>query len=252
MKRLEGKVAIITGANSGVGAEIAVLFASEGAKVVISARRVEPLETVATKIKEAGGEVLAVPTDVSKVADVENLVAKTIEKFGQLDILINNAGVLDKNLFSIANFETEDLDKVIAINTKGAMYCIRAGLAVMKEGASIVNIDSVAGIFGTGGAAYVASKAAMVGVTKHTALVNAKAKIRCNAICPGGIVTPMMTSIDQASLDMTVMGAIAVHNDLTIPPCMALDVAKVALFLASDDAKPITGQAMVCDFGSTL
>lgn len=252
MGRLDGKVAIITGANSGVGAEMAMLFAKEGASVVISARRIAPLEEVAEKIKADGGQVLSVPTDISKVSDVQVLIEKTVATYGKIDILVNNAGVLDKNLNSIAHFDTEDLDKVININTKGAMYCMRAALAVMTEGASIVNIDSVAGTVGTGGAAYVASKAAMIGVTKHTALVYAKDKIRCNAICPGSIITPMTMGIDRAALDMSVMGPLVAHGDMTLQPCAPIDVARVALFLASDDAKPITGQILTCDYGVTL
>ena len=252
MGRLDGKVAIITGANSGVGAEMAMLFAQEGASVVISARRVEPLEEVAAKIRADGGTVLSVPTDISKVCDVENLIEKTVTTYGKLDILVNNAGVLDKNLNGIANFDTEDLDRVIDINTKGAMYCIKGALSVMAEGSSIINIDSVAGVFGTGGAAYVASKAAMVGVTKHTAMMYAKAKIRCNAICPGSIITPMTMTIDRASMDMSVMGGLNAHGDMTLQPCMAIDVARVALFLATDDSKPITGQIITCDYGVTL
>ena len=101
MKRLESKVAIITGGNAGVGSEIAKLFASEGATVVISARRVEPLEEVAKEIREAGGEVLCVPTDISKVDDVKNLVNKTMEAYGKVDVLVNNAGILDKGLNAI-------------------------------------------------------------------------------------------------------------------------------------------------------
>lgn len=250
--RLEGKVAVITGANSGVGAAIAELFASEGASVVISARRVEPLQAVADKIESLGQKVLCVPTDISNQEDVKNLMAQAKETFGAIDILVNNAGVLDKNLLGIASFESDDLDRVLDINTKGTMYCMREALAYMQEGASIVNIDSVAGAYGTGGAAYVASKAAMLGITKHTALVYAASKIRCNAICPGTIITPMTMNIDRASLDMQVMGAMMKHNDLSVSPCMASDVANVALFLASDEAKPITGQSLICDFGSTL
>ena len=252
MKKLDGKVAIITGANSGVGACVAELFAKAGAKVVISARRVEPLNEVAQRIQSEDGVVLAIPTDISKASDVKNLVCKAMENFGKVDILVNNAGILDKNLLSIANFETEDLDRVLDINTKGAMYCIREVLGVMGEGSSIINVDSVAGQFGTGGACYVASKAALIGITKHTALINAKNKIRCNAICPGTIITPMTSSIDTSNLDMTVLGAMSKHNDLTVPPCMPIDVANTILFLASDESKAITGQILVHDFGSTL
>ena len=108
MKRLENKVAIVTGGNAGVGSEIAKLFASEGATVVISARRVEPLEEVAKEIREAGGEVLCVPTDISKVDDVKNLVNKTVETYGRVDILVNNAGILDKGLNAIDRGDYDD------------------------------------------------------------------------------------------------------------------------------------------------
>ncbi|MFI3208669.1 MAG: SDR family oxidoreductase [Eubacteriales bacterium] len=252
MNRLNEKVAVITGGNSGVGEEIAKLFAQQGAKVVISARRVEPLEKVAMDIKEAGGEVLCVPTDVSKEDEVATLMKKTIETFGKIDILINNAGVLEKGLLGIGSFKGEDFDKLIGINTKGAMFCMREALAYMQEGGAIVNIDSVAGMHGIGGASYVASKAAMVGITKHTALVYADKKIRCNAICPGTIVTPMTAAMDPNNLDVTVMGSVMKHNDLALGPCMPSDIASIVLFLASDESRAITGQTLVADFGSTL
>ena len=252
MNRLEGKVAIITGANSGVGQATAEMFAQEGAKVVLAARRVEPLNDVASKIKELGGDVLIVPTDISKEDDVNNLVKKTMETFGKLDILVNNAGILDKDLNGIAKFETDDFDKVIGINTKGTMMCVKAALQEMKEGSSIVNVASVAGVFGTGGAVYVASKAALIGMTKHTAMVYAKSKIRCNTICPGSIITPMTMTIDRSKLDMNVMTSMNAHNDLSVGYCKASDVASIALFLASDESAAITGQAIVSDFGATL
>lgn len=118
MGKLDNKVAIITGGNAGVGKEIAKLFASEGAKVVISARRQQVLEEAAKEIEEAGGTVLCVPTDISKVDDVKNLRSKTVETFGQLDILINNAGVLDKGLNAIDQIDYDDLNRVIDINQK--------------------------------------------------------------------------------------------------------------------------------------
>ena len=139
MGKLDNKVAIVTGGNAGVGKEIAKLFASEGAKVVISARRQQVLEEVAKEIEAAGGTVLCVPTDISKVDDVKNLVSKTVETFGQLDILINNAGVLDKGLNAIDQIDYDDLNRVIDINQKGTncIVCQKL-LKVMKSGASIV------------------------------------------------------------------------------------------------------------------
>lgn len=252
MGRLEGKVAIITGGNSGVGAATAKLFANEGAKVVISARRVAPLEEVAAEIKQNGGEVLMVPTDISKPEDVENLIRKTLEAFGGLNILVNNAGVLDKNLNGIDRIDYEDLDKVLNINTKGTIYCMNKALPHLTKGASIINVSSVAGQFGAGGAAYVASKAAIIGVTKNTAMRFAKEQIRCNAICPGMIMTPMGQEIDREKMDMGMMGAMRVHSDLTVPPCQPEDVANIALFLASEESRAITGQILVTDFGADL
>ena len=152
MGRLDGKVAIVTGSNSGVGAATAKLFAKEGAKVVISARRLPQLEEVAEQIRAEGGEVLIVQTDVSKVEDCENLVAKTVETFGKVDVLVNNAGVLEAGLKPIDCYEDEDLDYVLGINTKGTLYCTRAVLKDMikNNSGSIINLDSVAGQFGTG------------------------------------------------------------------------------------------------------
>ena len=253
MGRLHGKVAIITGSNSGVGAATAELFAKEGAKVVISARRLPQLEEVAERIRANGGEVLVVQTDVSKVEDAENLVAKTVEAFGTVDILVNNAGVLEAGLKPIDCYEDEDLDWVFGINTKGTLQCTRAVLKVMKEKnyGSIINLDSVAGQFGTGGASYVTSKAAVVGLTKHTAMRFAGTGIRCNSVNPSSIMTPMAKT-DPATLNQDMFGQMRKHMNLSVPICMPEDVANILLFLASDESRAITGQIIVSDFGATL
>ncbi len=254
MGRLEGKVAVITGGNSGVGAATAIKFASEGAKVVISARRTAPLEDVAAKIREAGGEVLAVATDIGKVEDADNLIAKAVEAFGKIDILINNAGVLDTGLKPIDRVLDEDIDRVIDTNTKGTMYCTRAASKAMLEtgGGSIVNVASVAGALGCGGAAYVASKAAIIGVTRHAALRFAGKGIRVNAICPGSIATPMVADMRPDNMDPDMFGAMCAHADMRVGICMPDDVANILVFFASDESRAITGQAIVTDFGSTL
>ncbi len=254
MARLEGKVAIVTGGNSGVGAATAELFAKEGAKVVISARRLPQLEEVAEKIRANGGEVLVVQADVSKVEDCENLVAKTVETFGQVDVLVNNAGVLEEGLKPIDTCTDEDLEWVLGINTKGCLYCTRAAVKeMMKNNAgSIINLDSVAGAFGTGGASYVTSKAAVIGLTKHTALRFTGTGIRCNSVNPSSIVTPMTMHTDPKSLDPNMMGQMNKHMNLTVPLCMPEDVANILLFLASDESRAITGQVIVSDFGATL
>lgn len=254
MTRLNGKVAIITGGNSGVGAATALLFAKEGAKVVITARREEKLKEVAAQIEAAGGIVYPLSADISKAEDAVNIIEKTVEKFGQVDILVNNAGILEQGLKPIDSFEDEDLDRILNTNTKGTMYCMKeAAKEMTKTGkGSIINVASVAGKFGCGGAAYVSSKAAVIGATKHTALRFAGTQIRCNVICPSTIVTPMVKQTDPSTLDRDMMMQMAKHADLKVQPCMPEDVANVLLFLASDESRSITGQTIVCDFGSTL
>ena len=254
MNRLEGKVAIITGGNSGVGAATALKFVSEGAKVVITARREVQLEEVAAKIREIGGEVLPVVSDISKPEDAKKVVAEAMAKFGKINILINNAGVLDSGLKAIDSVTDEDMDKVIDINTKGTMCMTReVAVEMAKTGyGSIVNVASVAGVMGCGGAAYVASKAAIIGLTRHTALRFAGTNVRCNSICPGTIVTPMVAGMNPANMDMNIFGQMMKHNDLKVQPCMPDDVANMLLFFASDESRAITGQSIVTDFGSTL
>ena len=254
MGRLDGKVAIVTGGNSGVGAATAELFAKEGAKVVITARRLPQLEEVADKIRANGGEVLVVQADVSKVEDAENIVAKTVEAFGRVDVLVNNAGVLEAGLKPIDTCTDEDLEWVLGINTKGCLYCTRAAVKEMMKNnsGSIINLDSVAGAFGTGGASYVTSKAAVIGLTKHTALRFTGTGIRCNSVNPSTIVTPMTMTTDPKSLDPNMMGQMQKHMNLTVQPCMPIDVANILLFLASDESRAITGQVIVSDFGATL
>ncbi len=252
MNNLKGKTAVITGGNSGVGAATALLFAKSGATVVISARRLAALEEVAEKIKAEGGNVLTVPTDISKDEDCKNLMKAAVDAFGRIDILVNNAGVLDTGLAPVDKFDDVETQKVISINQIGTMQCIRAALQYMTEGASIVNVASVAGVNGGGGAAYVSTKSAIIGITKHTALLLADKYIRCNAVCPGTIVTPMTMNMKPEALDMRMMGAMSKHADLKIRPCMADDVANIIGFLASDDSKALTGQVMVSDFGASL
>ena len=253
MGRLDNKVAIITGSNSGVGAATAKLLAKEGAKVVISARRLQQLEEVAAEIRAAGCEVLVVQTDVSKVEDCENLVAKTVEAFGKVVVLVNNAGVLEAGLKPIDVYSDEDCERVYNINTKGTMYCTRAVLKYMIpcNSGSIINLDSVAGQFGTGGAAYVTSKAAVIGLTKHTALRFAGTGIRCNSVNPSTIATPMAKA-DPAALNQDMFGQMRKHMNLSVQICMPEDVANILLFLASDESRAITGQVIVSDFGATL
>lgn len=253
MKRLEGKTALITGGNSGVGEATAVLFAREGANVIITARREKQLEEVAAKIRAEGGSVLVIRGDVSNPKDSVKMVSKAVETFGKLDILVNNAGVRDNGLRPVDKVTDSEIDRVVGTNAKGTMYCIRAALKEMlknKRG-SIVNVASVAGISGGGGAAYVASKAAILGITKHTAIRCAKSGVRCNALCPSMIKTPMAVTAGE-TMDAEMMEALTAHSDLTLPACSAEDVANSILFFSSDEAAPITGQCITLDYGSNL
>lgn len=255
--RLEGKVAVITGANSGVGVETAKRLAKEGAKVVICARRVEALNKAKEEIEKEGGVVLAVPCDISNLESVHNLFEEAIKAFGKIDILVNNAGVLEEGLKPIAKYTDEDYEKVLSINLKGTMQVTREAVKYLEanNGGSIINVASVAGYYGCGGAVYASSKGAMIALTKHIALRYAGTPIyiRCNAICPGTIVTPMTTTIDQSKLDMNMMGQMAKHADIrNCPPCLASDCANTILFLASDESRALTGQIIVHDFGADL
>ena len=246
--RLDGKVAIITGGNSGIGKATALLFAKEGAKVVITARREKQLQKVSEEILTMGGNVLAVASDISNPAECTKVVNETLEKFGKLDILVNNAGILDHGTAAIDSVKDED------INAKGTIYFTREVAKVMAEQKSgaIVNTASVAGVVGNGGAAYVASKGAVIALTKNVALRMASIGVRCNAVCPGTVNTPMTSSDNLKNLDMNMLGAIMAHMDKNVPICQPEDVANTILFLASDEAKAITGQIIVTDFGATL
>lgn len=254
MGRLEGKVAVITGGNSGIGECTAELFAREGAKVVISARRVEQLEAVAEKIKAAGGEALAVPCDISDKEQCKEVARRAVEAFGTIDILVNNAGVVDSGIEAVEKVTDQTIDTLIDINAKGTLYMTRevSRVLIEKKAGSIVNVSSVAGYTGGGGVAYVASKAAVIGMTKNIAMRCASENVRCNALCPGSVVTPMTKDMKRENLDPNMMGAMAKHADLSLPVCMPEEVANAILFLASDEASAITGQIIVIDHGADL
>ena len=255
MGRLDNKIAVITGASSGIGEAAALEFAKQGAKVVLAARDEEKLGAIAGRISEAGGEALTVRTDVSVSEDVKKLMKAAVDAYGRIDVLVNCAGILDQGLNPIDRFLDEDLEKVLDTNTKGALYAMREASSVMarqEDLASIVNVSSVSGVIGNGGAAYVASKGALIGATKHAGYRFAGTNIRCNAICPGMVITPMTMSIDSSKLDPDMIGTLKCHSDMTVAPSMPEDVANILVFFASDESKTITGQVIVCDGGSTL
>lgn len=253
MNRLKGKTAIVTGGNSGVGEATALLFAREGANVVICGRRKDALDAVAAKVIGVDdSRILAVQADISVDDDCKNLAKAAVDRFGKIDILVNNAGVLDTGIKAVDKFLDEDVQRVIGINQIGTMQCIRAVMPFLHSGASIVNVASVAGVNGGGGAVYASTKAAIIGLTKHTAMLLADKYIRCNAVCPGNIITPMTANMKPADIDTSMMVAMRKHGDLSLKSSQPRDIANILLFLASDESAALTGQVLVSDFGVNL
>ncbi len=246
MADLSGKVALVTGASSGIGRESALAFARAGAQVVVSdIDDAGGAETV-KMIKDMGGDAIFVKCNVADQADVKALIAKTVEVYGRLDCAHNNAGIEGTPAPCLECTE-ENWDKTIAINLTGVFYCCKAELAVMLEQGSgaIVNTASVAGLVGFGGIpAYTASKHGVNGLTKNLALDYAKTGIRVNSVCPGVIKTPMIdrfTGGDPAAL--AAMEATEPVGRLGLPS----EIADAVVYLCSDQASFVTGINMPVD-----
>jgi len=245
---LKGKVALITGSAKGIGREIALKFAKEGADVVINYRSYsENLKELENTIKSFGVDVLLVEGDVRNFEDAERMVKSCIEKFGRLDILVNNAGITRDNL--VLRMKLEEFDEVLDVNLKGAFNFIKASLPIMikQKSGRIINISSIIGIIGNVGQAnYAASKAGLIGLTKSVAKEVASKNITVNAIAPGFIVTDMTDKlpekIKEKMLDLIPLKRFGLCED----------VANVALFLASDMASYITGQVINVDGGMVM
>ncbi len=199
--RLEGKVAIITGASSGIGKATALLFGREGAKVVVNySHSTDEANEVVNSIVKSGGEAIAIKADVSKEHEVKAMIEETIKKYRKIDILRNNAGVELQKPITITS--EEDWNKVLDINLKGMFLCSKHAIPYMTEGGVIINTASVAGLVGSANlSAYCASKGGVIALTKALALEFAPNKIRVNCICPGAIDTPMLRRFIDASPD---------------------------------------------------
>ena len=244
MFSLENKVAIVTGARRGIGRGIALVLAKAGADVVVSDISLEDCQKVVEEIEGLGRKGLAVKCDVTQKSEVEEMVKKTIEDFGKLDILVNNAGILTQS--PVAEVTAEEFQRVMDINLRGYLFCAQEAAKVMDEGARIVNITSIAGMFGSPvWSVYCASKAGVISLTKSLALALAPKKIHVNAIAPGLIETEMTKDLlaDQKMREY-LLGRTPLGR-----PGQTEDIGKVAAFLASDGVSFMTGATVVVDGG---
>jgi len=245
MGRLDGKVAIITGAASGQGALETEMFANEGAKVVATDVQEDLLKKVVDKVNKEGGDAIAIKLDVTSETEWQEVINKTVETYGTLNILVNNAGVFIPGTAEEATLET--WNKVMNINAAGTFLGIKYAIPEMRKagGGSIVNISSISGILGFGAAAYNASKGAIRTLTKNVAADYAKDNIRVNSIHPGVIVTPMakpMLDVQETKKSL---------EDMTPLPRLGepKDIAYGALYLASDETSFMTGSELIIDGG---
>jgi 3-oxoacyl-[acyl-carrier protein] reductase len=246
--KLEGKVAVVTGAGSGIGRASAQLFAAEGAKVAVVDVDAEPAAATAAAIEAAGGEAIAIATDVADASAVEAMAAAALERFGRVDVLLSNAGILDE-FEPAAETSDETWNRILGVNLYGMFHTARALIPQMLEhgGGAIVNVASTAGLNGgNGGAAYTTSKHGVIGFTRQLCFDYARKGIRCNVICPGAVETGMTKEI-LASETAEVMKAI---NSAPIGRyAQPEELAAAALFLASDDASFVNGAVYVVDGG---
>jgi len=247
--RLKDKVAIVTGAGTGLGRAIALMFGREGAKVVLAGRRTEPIEKTTAEITQAGGVARACPTDVTRAVDVARLVATTLEAFGRLDVLVNNAGAIAQRGAVLALSE-EGFRATLDANVTSAFLCSRQALPeLIRSKGNILNIASVAGLRGApNNAAYGAAKGGIVILTKDMAVDYAPQGVRVNAVCPAYIETDLnremlaglkKTGEYDALVKMHLLGRLGEPDD----------VAYAAVYLASDEAKWLTGVTLAVDGG---
>lgn len=249
--RLEGKVAVVTGGASGMGKAIAELYAKEGAKVIVSDINLEGANTVVSEITASGGTAKAVKTNVAELKDIEEMIDTAVDAYGTLDILVNNAGIMD-GMEPAGDIEDEKWERIFAINTTSVMRATRKALPIFldKEKGVIINTASTGGLNGAhAGAAYGASKHAVVGFTKNTGFMYANKGIRCNAIAPGGVETNIASSMTN----INEFGASRAKVAQSVMPRAGTseEIANVALFLASDESSFVNGTVITADAGWT-
>lgn len=247
--RLEGKSIVVTGCSAGMGKAIVELFANEGANIIAVARRKERLDALVEALKDAPGKVIAFAGDVSKKEDNEAMIDLAVKEFGRLDILVNNAGIMD-SMEAIGDIDDEKFDRVLKVNTYGPMYAMRKAVNVFLEqgdGGNIINVASVGAVKTVAGAAYMASKAALVAMTKNTAFMYIPDKIRCNAIAPGGIKSEIASSMGMPNMKGYGRAKLGMAAAPEMGECS--DIAAAALYLASDDSSYVNGDVLTVDGG---
>jgi len=246
--KFDGKVALVTGGNSGIGRAAAIAFAREGARVVIAARRIREGEETVQIIKDAGGHALFVQTDVSQGEAVETVLQRTLAAYGRLDYAFNNAGIAVLGPF--LEVTEADFDRVIGINLKGVWFCMKAEMRQMltQGGGAIVNMSSTYGLSSSsiGASAYTASKHGIIGLTKAAALEYAKAGIRVNAVVPGWIRTPM---VEEALKNAPQLEARILDHQPVGRLGRPEEVAEAVVWLCSEAASLVSGHSMTIDGG---
>lgn len=250
VSRLANKIALITGAGTGIGRACALLFAREGARLVLVARRPAPLTAVSSEIAGTGGEAVAVCCDVTRASEVARAVDAAVERFGRLDIVVNSAGALQ--VATAEQTSEEEWDRLIDVNLKGTFLVSRAALPVMRMsgGGSIVNIGSLLGLIGMKSrAAYCASKGGVTLLTKAMALDHAAEGIRVNCICPALVETELVQGLFTGQPDPEAARRVRIDQIPLGRLGRPDDVAQFALFLASDESSWITGAAYALDGG---
>ena len=251
MTRLAGKMALITGGGTGIGRAVAVAFAAEGAKVAVAGRRAEKLREAVNEISARGGEAIAVTADVSSAADTARAVREVVARFGGLNVLVNNAGVLSAT--TVERISEQDWDRIMAVNLKGPFLMSRAALPEFRKvgGGAIVNVGSVLGLVAMKKrAAYCASKGGVTLLTKAIAIDHGHENIRANCICPSIVETELVSQLfDTPDGDRVKRERLA-----TIPlgrMGRPADIAELAVYLASDESSWLTGAAIPLDGGLT-
>lgn len=251
--KLQGKVAVVTGASAGIGKDISYLFAKEGATVYAVARRIKRLEELSNSVKDFMGKIIPYGADLMNKEDAEKVIDFAYNDSGKLDILVNNAGIMD-DFSPIGNVSDEMMEKVFALNVYAPFYtCRKAVEFFLKQGSgNIINVASIGGLYGArAGAAYTASKHAVVGLTKNTGYMYAKRNIRCNAICPGGVETEIGTGDFMKNVNQEGLNIVMANVGGNPRSGTGMEIANLALFLASDDSSFINGQCITADSGWT-